>query len=143
MYYGVLLGIYFIPDKKPEDIIKSNLNLTIPTKSKIIHFDYNRWSGKVITKIQIESQDIADVNKDFLNYFVEEYTFRSKKDISFKGKSFASWWDIDRNNIETCYKGATDGKKYFFQVKKLLLFGHLSLSKMMKSIIFISHVLNY
>jgi len=51
---------------------------------------------------------------------------------------------MDKDNIETCYKGATNGKKHiFFPNQKTVIAWSFIVKKMMKSIIFISHVLNY
>lgn len=108
----VLLIVLFAPNPKPTNIIKRKINLVLPDSAEIIHFNYNKWLGDFDAKIQFNVQDIEGIKKDLLAFFRQECDKENRYLPDFQNTN--SWWDIDKNNIESCYSTDVEGKKILF-----------------------------
>lgn len=108
---GILFLVYFTQSKEPADIIESKINLKLPSTSKIINFNSNRFSGDFDAKIQINANDIENIKKELLSFFKQEYIIKNIENLP-QNEKYISWWDMDRNNVEVCYKTVISGEKH-------------------------------
>lgn len=109
----VFLVIVLLPISNPADVIKRKIDVTLPASAKIIHFNYNKFTGNFYAKVQINNQDVESIQKDLLDYFRQEYDIENS--LYFPNiKNNIQWWDVDKNNIEVCYKALIDGEKHWF-----------------------------
>lgn len=109
----VLLFIFYTQSKNPADIIKSKIRLKLPITSKIIKFNYNGFSEDFEAKVQISNSDVENIKEELLSFFKQEYIITNIENLPHN-KNFISWWDMDKNNIEVCYKTVVSGKKHMF-----------------------------
>lgn len=100
----IFLVILFSQNKKPANIIKEKFGLILPSSAKVMHFNNNIMTGEFNAKIQFNEQDLDNIKKDLLKYFKQEYF---ALDNLPRNENFVSWWDVDKNNIESCYKKVT------------------------------------
>lgn len=118
LLFGIMLIIYFDRNKKPEEIIKNKINLTLPLTAEIFSFEYNTWSESFYTKILINNKDLEKVRSDLLWYFTKEYDIKGNNYIPII-ENTVSWWDMDDSNIAYSYYTAKQGvKKIFVQSAK-------------------------
>lgn len=110
----LLLIIYLAPKTKPINIIEHKLNLILPSSSKILNFDYNKWNGDFHIKIIVEKQNMEKIKKDLINFFKQEYIIISNNDLP-NFQNTVNWWDMDKNKIDICYFTSIIGKKHLFK----------------------------
>jgi hypothetical protein len=109
----VLAGILLLTIKKePLKIIENRINLTLPVKSKILKFDYNRWSENFNAKVLNDSQDVESLKRELIEYFGPEYIYEDTKFLPHI-ENTVKWWDLDKNSIVVCYETMIDGKKHW------------------------------
>lgn len=99
---------------KPIDIIESKLDVTLPSSSKVINFDYNGWNDNFDAKILIDKQNVDNMKKELEKFFRSEFDYKNKNSLPNIG-NVVSWWDMDKSNIETCYFIFLSGKKHLFR----------------------------
>ena len=108
----LLIICFFVTNKDPIDIIKNKLHISLPSSSKVIKYDYNRVTGDFDAKILIKENDIEIIKDNLLVRFSQEY--RVNKNYLPRFKNTVTWWDMDINNIESCYHGQVASKNYLF-----------------------------
>ena len=108
----LLIICFFVTNKDPIDIIKNKLHIFLPSSSKVIKYDYNRVTGDFDAKILIKENDIEIIKDNLLVRFGQEY--RDNKNYLPRFKNTVTWWDMDINNIESCYHGRVASKNYLF-----------------------------
>lgn len=110
----LFLVLNFFSKVNPRDMIKNRLDLTIPVTSKIINFEYHNNDDSFYAKILIDKRDVESIKNDLINYFKDEYTLHSIREIP-RCENFVNWWDMDKEKIEECYKSYTSGKPRLFR----------------------------
>ncbi len=114
---GGLVGIYNIEKSKPKNVIEGNLNLRLPSTSKIINYQYDNMGGYFDAKILIESNQINDI-KEQLNNFFGGVSNRNLSEMP-NFENTCQWWDLDKNSIETYYlKYVSGGYSIFKRLPK-------------------------
>lgn len=109
----ILFFIFYIKSNKPADVIKSKINLQLPSDSIISHFSSVKFTGNLDAKVQIEKQDVESINKQLLEIFIQEYEIHNDSYILSMGHTIP-WWNIKKDDVQACYSGATDGERFLF-----------------------------
>ncbi len=105
----MLFVIYFNQKDRPSSIIKRELNLSLPSTSKIINYYYDRRDEYFMAKVQISERDINNIKEDLKKHFKNEHIIKNKNEIPHFENN-ASWWDMNKNGIEVCYFTFLSGK---------------------------------
>ena len=109
---GLILTACLVYQSRPENVIKSRLNLSLPTSSKIINYEYHRKNENLAAKILIEAQSVNDVKEQLDKFFGGVTSSENMKDAT-GFENAVSWWDMSNENIEAAYMNFVDVKKWF------------------------------
>lgn len=102
----VLVVVNILKYQTPTEIIEQRIHLKLPTTSKIINFSNNILTEDFEAKILLNKHDIEKIKNDLHKYFGHEY---DGDDLHIPN----TWWDIDKNNIVSCYMALKSPKKYW------------------------------
>lgn len=111
----ILAGIVIciIQKNKPFNIIESKMNITLPSDSKIINFYHESLNGYFMAKVQIDDKDVESLKIDLYEYFKQELKIENINNIPSFQKD-ATWWDMEKRNIEVGYFTFLSGEKHIF-----------------------------
>ena len=110
----VAVAKMFAPSNKPANVIKREINLTLPPTAEILHINYNRLfsDGHITAKVRISKEDIYSVRKELINIFKQECHLED--DRSLPNLENISWWDLKKDNIICYYFDLIEGRKVLF-----------------------------
>ena len=108
-----LISIIFILKSRPKRVIENKLGIKLPAESEIINFD-SYSNGYFNAKIIIRNHDINYIKSELDNFFEGVVQKIEPEEFPFFSNT-CSWWDLDVQNIETCYSRFISGEKRLFR----------------------------
>lgn len=110
----IIIVIFYILKDKPIDVIEKTLKIKLPASARIVNYSYYNDGDYFDAKILITEQSINDLKKQLYSFFggiipdIDSITMPNFENVS-------SWWDLNREDIEVCYRNAISGKKKWFK----------------------------
>lgn len=109
---GVLSTIYFIQKSLPQNMLERKLKIKLPSGSQIIKYSYYNHGEYFDSKISVEAHNINNVIEQLNVFFREPYEGELSNIPNFENT--CQWWDLNKNNIETCYFTFVSSEKSLF-----------------------------
>jgi len=108
-----LVGGFAFHKSRPKNVIEDKLGIKLSVESKVVNFTNNIFSEYFNAKILIESDNIDGIKKELDKSFggaADEEAIQRMPNFS----NTCSWWDLNAQNIESCYTKFMSGKKRMF-----------------------------